>query len=462
MKNNQVIMLNKDIPKIAQRIISDALVRNNPRYLFVLIHRQYGKTHLIYKLSESYLLNHKHPKISIFASSLKQCTRLYKERFENNLQQFKTSYDKSLSRLTFNKIINNNKLKEKCAIDFYGSNFNPDSDRGGTYSFQACDEYGSMEANYASRVVAPMGDVHKAPLFITGTPIAPNHFMKEFEYAEKKMKSGDKDFFTIKWTILDSLKHNEISEKEYNTIKKRYEINSESWNGYLAEYMLNWFAYRSNIIYAYELQSAKTNGNIGYYPYIPELPVDTSWDIGVNGTAVWLKQEFKGQHRYFAYYDSLQNVHLQSFIQEKIRPLSQKMTFRYHIFPHDIKFKELLSKESRLEIVRKLLPGTVIPFPPNPNPMELIDRCRRNFSRCVFDQYGASKGISALQNYMMKGNKPLKDQNSHGADAFTLSENFDILQSNTIFNDSIPQYLTDKELKIMNRNVRKNNKWWLS
>ena len=270
-------------PRKIQRI----LLENFTRYMYVLMHRQCGKTHFIRCVGLDFLeanfFDDYEPAIGIFASKLKQTLKLYRSRFETILESknYKPRYDAEETALKYRRYD-----YKKSRIDFYSASFNPDTDRGGTYPFIALDEYGAYKPHFANSVVGPMGDVYSAPMFITGTPLGPNHFKKEYEYAERKMREGDKDFFAIRWTLDDSLREGEITQRYYDAIQKRYPPDQQ--HIFRAEYLLDWYAYVPNQIFGYEVADCYSEGRVGFFPCIPQVPVDTFWDIGVNGTAVCL------------------------------------------------------------------------------------------------------------------------------------------------------------------------------
>lgn len=459
---NELVMLNKDVPKIAQKVILQTLKRNKTKYLYVLIHRQYGKTHLAYKIAESFLLKRQppNPYISITMPTIIQGKAVYLKRFQENLAPFKPVLDD-------NKILRFSRphTADRGYVEFFGCDRFSDSDRGRTTVFNICDEYGSFPKGFFQKFIAPFADHYDSPNFLTGTTSqGPNFFKHEFDKAGKEFQKGDKDFFAFKWTIYDSLRTGEISQKKFDKIRKIYDT-PEYRHIWLGEYMLDWFAYLKDQIYGQEISNAYDTGRVGFFPHDPMFPVDTFWDIGTNGTAVWFRQNKGNDHIYIGYEENLSKVHFQKFIADKIFPLMHKYNFRYHIFPHDIVNKDFSSPETRLEIARNLLPGNVFPWTKtrNTSPLELIDFARRRFDRCFFDEDGCAQGLIRLQNYVLKNGKPCKtgDEglNSHGSDAFTLSENsVDFFKLDKYQEDGYREYVGVRRKTSVFK--KQSKKWW--
>ena len=415
----QQIMLNSDVPKVGQKII----LENLARYTYALVHRQYGKSHLGYKLAESELLKKKYlsPLAAIVSPTIVQGRAVYEEKFKNFLAPFKPA-------ISQNKILKFNRPDgQTCRVEWFGSDVFSDSDRGRTTVFNLIDEHGSNPPGFIQQNIFPFGDVHKANNFIIGTTSkGANHFKYEFDNAMRRRAEGDKNYFAFKWTIEDSLKNGEISQKEYDIKRKQYdnEKYEHIWRG---EYLMDWFAYSLDQIYAQEVSNAWNMGRVGHFPQVPGLFTDTFWDIGVGGTAVWFVQYHKGRHRFVKFVEAGHKVHFQTFLTQHIIPYQDKYHFRYHVFPQDIKQREFLSKETRYEVAVKMLKAQVVPFKETGHvkSSEMIDYARRNFERCVFDEFECSEGLRRLSAYERnKAGKPVKNEHSHGADAFTYAENW--------------------------------------
>lgn len=202
--------------------------------------------------------------------------------------------------------------------------------------------------------------------------------------------------------------------------------------------------------YARLLIDAEREGRIGEFPHLPNVPVKTSWDLGVDDyTSVWFWQDDGFRATVIDYYevsgDGADEIlaacmpevfvpppHDQKWIgwsaKKALQDIGREQPYRYakHYLPHDIKVREWgagarsrvqtiiamgvknVSKgvatddADRIQAVRRILP--IVRFNKTPRVEVGIKRLRR-FRRKFND---------ALGTYTT----PLEDDNVHGADAF--------------------------------------------
>ena len=93
-----------------------------------------------------------------------------------------------------------------------------------------------------------------------------------------------------------------------------------------------------------------------------------------------------------------------------------------HVFPHDIKMREIGTGISRLEAAEAFgIFGMVCPKQSIDDGIEIV---RRTLPKCRFDLTRTAKGVEALSAYVSKQDKdgaplgPLHSWASHAADAF--------------------------------------------
>ena len=468
MKEN-IKDLFKHTPKMGQQVMLKHILK---RYIYALFHRQYGKTHFARVIGMQFLLFHKHhPEIGVVALTLKQAKKLYKSKYENLLKPFNPTFDKDEDCLIIRRPLDNKWAK----IHFLGTDYlrKADAERGATLSYIIADEYGSYKKGYLQSVIAPMGDIYKAPMFITGTPMGPNHFKEEHEAATEAYKKGDPDFYAIKWDINRTLKEKEMTIKEYNTIKKRYLLSPALIRFWRAEYLLDWYAYYGSRIFSNETNRARDEGRFGYYEYNPRLPVDTFWDIGLNGTAVWFRQ-YHGNKRYYIDYHEMQSdANLRNFcMSDEIQRAIRKYNFGTHIWPFDMKWGEWTAKESRIDVAKKLIPGKHSIGLQINKPDEAIDKVRRNFHTTYFNEDTTKHGFKALEMYKFAditkrktqrniAEKVDKDDYSHGSDAFVLSEVMGGINNFEFQTDIYQRNSKNNSFTTRNRfDMHKGNIWW--
>lgn len=157
-------------------------------------------------------------------------------------------------------------------------------------------------------------------------------------------------------------------------------------------------------------------------PYEEELPVFTSWDLGVSDdTSIWFFQCHGREIRVIDYY-----ANNGEGLAHYVRVLRDK-GYRYarHFAPHDIAVRELGSGVSRIETARNM--GLNFDcLPTNRDVAGGIDAVRRMLDYCWFDASRTEAGIKALQAYRREWNDkvgafsdhPLHDWSSHASDAF--------------------------------------------
>jgi len=171
---------------------------------------------------------------------------------------------------------------------------------------------------------------------------------------------------------------------------------------------------------------------IGHFPYNPDFPVLTAWDIGrTDNTSIWFAQKINKQVNIFDFYQN-HNKGIDHYI-EKIDSLPYS---RYqHFAPHDIKVTDWTTDQSRIEYAR--LHGIDFEITPDMSVQDGIDAGRRLLSIAHFDdkigvrsddggEHGVNFGLNALRSYKKIFNekrktysdKPFHDWASHPADAW--------------------------------------------
>ena len=197
--------------------------------------------------------------------------------------------------------------------------------------------------------------------------------------------------------------------------------------------------------YAKHIAAAERQGRVGYYPHLPDLPVYTGWDLGVDDyTAIWFAQIIDGARvRIIDYFESsglgaddILADGLPEYtgdLQDRVAKLieiGRDRPFRYqrHFLPHDIGNREWgAGAKTRIQTLVALgMPLNSIQRGVAQDPEERINASRRLLPVCEFHQSKrVMLGLSRLRRYSRKYNDhlgtylgPLKDGNDHGADAF--------------------------------------------
>jgi phage terminase large subunit len=228
--------------------------------------------------------------------------------------------------------------------------------------------------------------------------------------------------------------------------------------------------------YARHMLKAEQDGHVGYFPYLPHLPVHTAWDIGVDDyTAVWFIQEDGLEARILDYYE-LSNGGLEDVVNDTFPELNpdplltaagltemgreEAFTYGTHYMPHDIMVREWgrgaktryqTAQEWGLKPINK---GVAV------GPIERINAVRALFPQFRFnDTQRVRHGIKRINRYHRKWNDamqtytaPAHDENSHGADALG-----EFAVNCSIMPKAVEKKLTDPRIVIGGRSTMTMN-----
>lgn len=208
---------------------------------------------------------------------------------------------------------------------------------------------------------------------------------------------------------------------------------------YAQEFECSFAAAVRGAYYAPLLDEAERAGRIRPLPRMPELPVHTAWDLGMDdATAIWFFQvEPSGGWRLLDYYEASGEglPHYARILACKGRPDGETgpdgglpgrgFTYGLHIAPHDIRVRELGTGQSRWECAAGL--GIRFRVAPALPLADGIDAVRRHLPRMWFDAVHCATGLKALRAYRRRwrahgeaegaASGPLHDWTSHAADA---------------------------------------------
>ncbi|WP_166168009.1 PBSX family phage terminase large subunit [Acinetobacter sp. SA01] len=178
-------------------------------------------------------------------------------------------------------------------------------------------------------------------------------------------------------------------------------------------------------IYKAEFEQIKRENRICRVPHDPNLPVYTSWDLGIlDPTAIWFYQIYGKEVRVIDHYEANNEplAHYARILDEK----AQQFGYRYekHFAPHDIAARDLSSGVSREQTMATL--GYRMTKGARLGVEDRIEATRQFLKNCWFDAEKCKHGIRALQNYRREFNDkleqfkatPVHDWASHSSDAF--------------------------------------------
>jgi hypothetical protein len=291
----------------------------------------------------------------------------------------------------------------------------PDSLRGLYFDGIVPDEYGLMPPNIYSEVLSPTLVDRQGWALFCGTPNGRNQFYDAWKDAE-----GKPGWFRRMYKASET---GIIPPEELE--RAREEMTEDE---YAQEYECSFEAAVKGAIFGKEMAKAQEEGRITRVPYEPILPVDTTWDLGVNApTAIWFSQTTRsGEVRLIDYHEASGEG-----LPYYVNVLRGKpYVYGQHWAPHDIQVREFSSGRSRLEAALALgIRFNIVPKVQSSARGEVdegIHAARLLLSRCWFDAVKCEAGIEALKHYRRAYNRqldefkatPVPDQASHGSDAF--------------------------------------------
>lgn len=178
-------------------------------------------------------------------------------------------------------------------------------------------------------------------------------------------------------------------------------------------------------IYEKEFEQIKLENRICKIPHDPNLPVYTSWDLGIlDSTAIWFFQIYGKEIRVIDHYEANDEPlsHYARILDEKAKQFGYN--YGKHFAPHDIAARDLSSGVSREQTMATL--GYRMTKGARLGVEDRIEATRQMLKNCWFDAEKCKQGIRALQNYRREFNDkldqfkatPVHDWASHSSDAF--------------------------------------------
>jgi phage terminase large subunit len=399
-------------PRPLQRVLHTAL--ESHRWAVAVCHRRFGKTVLAvnHLIKQAAMCKKPRPRFAYLAP------------FRNQAKDIAWSYLKHYARPILADTPNESELRVElvngASIRIYGAD-NEDALRGIYLDGVVLDEYGEMSSTIWGEVIRPLLSDREGWAFFIGTPNGRNQFYEvihgngEWEGAKSDPKWFFAEYKASQTGVLPDL---ELEDARRTMTSDQYE----------QEYECSFEAAVKGAVYAREMQAARESGRITRVAHEPRLPVDTSWDLGMDdSTAIWFSQAAPGgEIRLLGYYEN--SGHGLSHYVGVLKDSQQKFGFLYgdHFLPHDAEVRELGTGVSRLETLRSLGLTSVQVVPRVGSLVtDGINATRMLLPRCWFNETSCAKGIEALRNYRWKpetsnptsATKPVHDWASHGASA---------------------------------------------
>lgn len=333
----------------------------------------------------------------------------YLEHFPKELIKYKNSQEMRIE--LFNGSI-------YCVMGIDGKNaqlargMNPTHVIVSEYAYMSPESWETIEP----RVINNKGTV----LFLS-TPNGKNHFYDVFNYAA----SGHDPNYFCSIVTNDDTKINSPEDIQRLRDQGRPEDFIQQ------EFFCDFNRGAQGSYYGNLIQDARKDERICNISINSDLPVCTSWDIGIgDSTAIWFFQQLvNGNIHYLNYYEN-NNEPLEHYLQYcDDWKAKQRCIYGTHYVPHDMRSREYSSGISRLETAQKL-GYNMLPVVTSQGQAfgveEGINVVRASLPHCIFNEKTCNAGIKCLEFYRKKWNdalkvyydQPLHDRYSHGADAF--------------------------------------------
>jgi len=212
------------------------------------------------------------------------------------------------------------------------------------------------------------------------------------------------------------------------------------------EFYCEWLATITGYYFTKQLQEAKNDNRIFDFPIIHELPVYTSWDLGIDDkTAIWFWQIEKNNIRAIHYYEN--NNEALSFYVRYLQDFSyqNKIFYGLHILPHDGNNRELISGINRVEKLLEMGLKNVHVVPKIKRKIDAINLGRNLINKIFIHKTNCQLGLYALQHYHAEYNyklkiykdKPTHDWSSHCVDSFLTMAQFLDSDENFLYRQNI-------------------------
>jgi len=386
--------------------------RELKRFNVLVCHRRFGKTHLVLnEMIDRGLRNPlRNPQYAYVAPTYGQAKRISWDILKD--------YVKNIPGVEINESelridIPRPSSADRVRFILLGAE-NPGSVRGIYLDGVILDEFAEMNPEIWTSVLRPALTDRKGWAIFIGTPKGQNHFYEIYQSAKEKAAGEDSDWYTA---IFKASETGIVAIGELEAARA-----TMADNEYEQEFECSFSAALVGAFFGKEMEKAEADGRVGAVPYDRILPVITGWDLGIDDTTViWFAQIHYKEIRLIDYLEE-GGQGLDYYVKE----LTKKgYNYAYHILPHDVNVRDLVTGKTRLESLRSMGLKNIRVA----DKLDLedgINAARLLIGKSWFDATKCKRGIEALKSYERKWDaknkimqqKPLHNWASHGADAF--------------------------------------------
>lgn len=392
------------------RPLQQRIHRSLKRFNVLVCHRRFGKTVLcVNELLDRAITNERErPRYAYVAPMYKQAKAV--------AWDYVRHYAGVIPEVQFNEAELRCDLPNGARIQLLGAD-NPDALRGLYLDGVVLDEYAQMSPRVWDEVIRPaLADREGFAIFI-GTPMGQNAFYDLLKQARSKAEANDPAWFSAVYKASET---HVLPPAELEGARA-----AMSTDAYAQEFECSFEAATRGAYYGGLMREAEEAGRITNVAHDKAVRTETWWDLGItDATAIWFVQRVGQEIHVIDYYEQSGEA-----IEHYVRILDEwskakKYLYSHHVFPHDVKAKELIAGKTREEVLTKL--GVTPTVCPDHRVDDGIEAVRNILPRCWFDRVKCEQGIKTLQLYRKDWDEkrqvfrlnPLHDWTSHGADAF--------------------------------------------
>lgn len=376
---------------------------NRVRFACLAIHRRFGKS--VFAINEliagALTCPLKNPRFFYIAPTFKQAKSIAWEYLKD--------FTRDIPGMKFMETELRAHFPNGARIQLSGAE-NFETIRGNYVDGCVLDEWGNMNPQIWKEVLRPAMSDRKGWVIFLGTPNGKNHFYDTY------LEAMDDDRWLARTYSVEETKL--IDEDELAMARKT--MGEEE---YRQEFLCDWAAAVRGSFYGAEISRAREDGRILNIPYSAALPVDVSFDLGMDdATSVWFVQCVGPEIRLIDYREWT-NTSLLEILTDLSR-----LPYRYGecFLPHDAKVRELSTGKTRVELFETSVLFDTVTVTPMLRIADGINAARMILTQCYFEANKCSHGIDCLENYRKKHDPrtntyletPVHDKYSHGADSF--------------------------------------------
>lgn len=317
------------------------------------------------------------------------------------------------------------RLKNNSTVRIVGLDTNPDAIRGVAAAGVVFSEFAFSDFE-AYKIMVPSIQQSKGWVIINSTPNGRNHYYDMFKMAKSKQDTWVCSLVQTMWPHKDGY----VPLVAPSEIQRVIEEDGITIEDAEREYGCSFDAAKKGAIYEEQIEKAYTDGRIGFFPWNPNKPVYTYWDLGTNDdTCVWFAQ-YEGKKAYFIDFFKANALEIKDYVlmlQEK------GYTYMTHYLPHDSRQRTIHTAQRTIDLFVQIardfhVSGDFIDLARSADVKQDINLVRKRFYLYHFDQHKCKEGLEALIAYHRKYDRkkqvyldePVHDWASHPSDAFRM------------------------------------------